>query len=175
MLGKTINSKGFDGSPFVTHDGKYLLFTSSRGSTDENTFFNHYIVPFNPEKYNKRALTLNNYLENIGKAPVRFEVDNITTSGIEYGGSISLSSKEIYFTNAASDFSTRSITTSKFKDGSFTKPKEVIFGRRQYSGASDVQTTRNGDYLYFKMRGQIPNDSLRKDSNIWRSKRNGYV
>ena len=50
-LGEKINSNGYDGSPFVTHDGKYLIFTSSRGSTDENTFFNHYIVRFNPQLY----------------------------------------------------------------------------------------------------------------------------
>ncbi len=59
-LGEDLNSDGYDGSPFVTHDGKYLIFTSSRGSTDENTFFNHYIISFNPEKYNSTALTLNN-------------------------------------------------------------------------------------------------------------------
>lgn len=50
-LGKEINSEGYDGSPFVTNDGKYLIFTSSRGSTDQNTYFNHYIIPFNPNKF----------------------------------------------------------------------------------------------------------------------------
>lgn len=50
-LGKEINSEGYDGSPFVTENGKYLIFTSSRGSTNENIFFNHYIVKFNLEKY----------------------------------------------------------------------------------------------------------------------------
>jgi Tol biopolymer transport system component len=50
-LGKKINSEGYDGSPFITHDDKYLIFTSSRGSTDENTFFNHYIVRFNVEDW----------------------------------------------------------------------------------------------------------------------------
>ena len=53
-LGKDINSEGYDGSPFVTHDGKYLIFTSSRGSTDENTFFNHYIISFKPEKFESK-------------------------------------------------------------------------------------------------------------------------
>lgn len=50
-MGKNINSEGYDGSPYVTEDGKFLIFTSSRGSTDENTFFNHYIVRFSKEKY----------------------------------------------------------------------------------------------------------------------------
>lgn len=50
-LGEHINSEGYDGSPFVTQDGKYLIFTSSRGSNDENTFFNHYIIPFNPKDF----------------------------------------------------------------------------------------------------------------------------
>lgn len=50
-LGKEINSNGYDGSPFVTDDGKFLIFTSSRGSTDDKTYFNHYIVKFNIEKY----------------------------------------------------------------------------------------------------------------------------
>ena len=50
-LGEDINSKGYDGSPFVTQDGEFLIFTSSRGSTDENTYFNHYIIGFNANKY----------------------------------------------------------------------------------------------------------------------------
>lgn len=50
-LGADINSDGYDGSPFVTQDGKYLIFTSSRGSTDENIFFNHYMIPFDFKKY----------------------------------------------------------------------------------------------------------------------------
>lgn len=50
-LGEQINSIGYDGSPFVTFDGNYLIFTSSRGSTDTNTFFNHYIISFNPDLY----------------------------------------------------------------------------------------------------------------------------
>ena len=50
-MGADINSEGYDGSPFVTQDGNYLIFTSSRGSTDENTFFNHYIVRFDENKY----------------------------------------------------------------------------------------------------------------------------
>jgi|GEM_PF-3545485 len=170
-LGDNINSEGYDGSPFVTESGNYLIFTSSRGSTDENTFFNHYIVRFNPEKYNDTTVSFENYLSNIGKTPVRFEVDNITTPSIEYGGSMSLSTKEIYFTKAASDFSSRSIMLSEFKNGLFTKPKEVIIGGKRYSGASDVQVSKNGYDLYFKMRGHVVNDSLRKDGNIWTSKR----
>lgn len=52
-MGREINSAGFDGSPFVTQDGKFLIFTSSRGSTKENPFFNHYIVRFNLEQYHQ--------------------------------------------------------------------------------------------------------------------------
>jgi hypothetical protein len=172
-LGKNLNSDGYDGSPFVTHDGKYLIFTSSRGSTDENTFFNHYIISFNPENYNDTALTLTNYLENIGKSPQRFEVDNITTSGIEYGGSLSLKTNEIVFTRTAHDFSSRSMMISSFKDGKFSLPQKMKIGNTPYNGASDVQLSKDGEYLYFKMRGHIPNDSLRNDGNIWRGKRVG--
>lgn len=60
-LGKNINSNGYDGSPFVTKDSKYLIFTSSRGSSDDKTFFNHYIVPFNPDSYKEASQTLDNY------------------------------------------------------------------------------------------------------------------
>ena len=52
-LGEDINSEGYDGSPFVTADGDFLIFTSSRGSTDENTFFNHYIVKLDIDRYKK--------------------------------------------------------------------------------------------------------------------------
>lgn len=57
-MGSEINSEGYDGSPFVTEDHKYLLFTSSRGSTDENTFFNHYIVRFDANKYKSKNETI---------------------------------------------------------------------------------------------------------------------
>jgi len=50
-LGMSINSAGYDGSPFVTQDGKYLVFTSSRNSPGENGFFNHYIVRFDASSY----------------------------------------------------------------------------------------------------------------------------
>jgi hypothetical protein len=53
-MGGEINSKGYDGSPFVTQDGKYLIFTSSRGSTDDNTFFNHYIVRLDLNKFKSK-------------------------------------------------------------------------------------------------------------------------
>jgi Tol biopolymer transport system component len=56
-LGEDINSEGYDGSPCVTIDGKYLIFTSSRGSIEENTFFNHYIVRFQLERYQRQAFS----------------------------------------------------------------------------------------------------------------------
>ena len=54
-LGEQVNSEGYDGSPFVTEDGKYLIFTSSRGSTDDKIYFNHYIVKFSPEKWKSKS------------------------------------------------------------------------------------------------------------------------
>lgn len=50
-LGAKINSIGYDGSPYVTEDGKYLIFTSSRNSPNNNSFFNHYIIPFDIEEF----------------------------------------------------------------------------------------------------------------------------
>ncbi len=50
-LGPDINSEGYDGSPYVTEDGKYLIFTSSRNSPGANSYFNHYIVKFDTETY----------------------------------------------------------------------------------------------------------------------------
>lgn len=46
-----INSPGYDGSPFVSHNGRYLIFTSSRNSSNHNSHFNHYIVRFNMDDY----------------------------------------------------------------------------------------------------------------------------
>ena len=57
-MGSEINSEGYDGSPFVNQDGKYLIYTSSRGSTDDNTFFNHYIVRFDANKYKSKNETI---------------------------------------------------------------------------------------------------------------------
>jgi WD40-like Beta Propeller Repeat len=47
-LGPTINSSGFDGSPFVTPDDRFLIFTSSRPTdgSGEPDFFNVYYVSF---------------------------------------------------------------------------------------------------------------------------------
>lgn len=51
-MGAKINSDGYDGSPVVTADGKFLVFTSSRASLGQNiTFFNHYIVRFNADDW----------------------------------------------------------------------------------------------------------------------------
>ncbi len=169
-LGKDVNSDGYDGSPFVTQDGKYLIFTSSRGSTDENTFFNHYIMAFQPEKYEAVSLELNNYLSNVGKTPTRFELENITTNEVEYGGSFSLENEAFYYTTATPDFSARQIMVSQFKEGVFQAPVKVSFGGTNFTDASDVQIAPNSDYLYFKMRGNVAEDSLRGDDNIWRSK-----
>lgn len=118
---------------------------------------------------------LSNYLSTIGKTPIKFEVGNITTSGIEYGGSLSLLKEEIYYTKASSDFSTRNILVSKFNKDSFGSPKEVEFGGVIFNNASDVRISENGNTVYFKMRGNILNDSVRRDGNIWKSKRVGGV
>ncbi|RDY57742.1 TolB family protein [Flagellimonas nanhaiensis] len=169
-LGDKINSDGYDGSPFVTQDGKYLIFTSSRDSTDDDTFFNHYIVPFDSGKFKDTSLRLENYLVNVGVTPIRLEVDNLTTSGVEYGGSLSMKNGEIFYTRATEDFSERQITRSRFVNGIFSEPERVKIGGEYYTDASDVQITENGDYLYFKMRGNVPDDVSRRDGNIWRSK-----
>ena len=50
-LGSNINSAGYDGSPYVTDDGRFLLFTSSRNSPGNNSFFNTYIVRFDKTNY----------------------------------------------------------------------------------------------------------------------------
>lgn len=51
-LGANINSDGYDGSPYVSPDGKYLVFTSSRASVGkESTYFNHYIMEFDTNAY----------------------------------------------------------------------------------------------------------------------------
>jgi hypothetical protein len=53
-MGESINSEGYDGSPFVTKDGHHLIFTSSRGSRDEAVYFNHYIVDFDKKYWMNR-------------------------------------------------------------------------------------------------------------------------
>ena len=76
--------------------GRQLTINSVEGNIEEIDELRELIGKEfeNPEKYNDTALSFDNYLSNIGKSPVRFEVDNITTSGVEYGGSLSLSTKE---------------------------------------------------------------------------------
>lgn len=52
-LGRQVNSHGYDGSPYVTADDQYLIFTSSRHpeNKDEEEFFNIFYVSFNLEMY----------------------------------------------------------------------------------------------------------------------------
>ncbi|RYC51772.1 PD40 domain-containing protein [Flagellimonas olearia] len=165
-LGADINSEGYDGSPFVTQDEKYLIFTSSRGNSDENIFFNHYIVSFDLNKF----LEKENSTPHSGTVPVRFQVGAVTTENVEYGGSISSNNDAIYYTKASSDFRERQITVSKIEDGIFLKPESVVIGGKVYTDASDAQISEDGAYLYFKMKGGVPKDLHRKDGNIWRSK-----
>ncbi|MCG6928603.1 MAG: hypothetical protein LJF30_25265 [Acidobacteria bacterium] len=49
-LGPEINSVGFDGSPWVTPDDRFLIFTSSRptDASGEQDFFNVYYVSIDP-------------------------------------------------------------------------------------------------------------------------------
>jgi len=59
-LGKEINSHSYDGSPYITADDKYLIFTSGRHpeKTKEEELFNVFYVSFDIEKY--RTLIDNN-------------------------------------------------------------------------------------------------------------------
>lgn len=51
-LGPHINSGGQDFSPYVSEDGQYLIFTSSRNSFHSlRPSFNYYIVKFNLQSY----------------------------------------------------------------------------------------------------------------------------
>ena len=56
-LGKKINSHSYDGSPYVTADDEYLIFTSGRHpeKANEEELFNVFYVKFDIEKY-KRML-----------------------------------------------------------------------------------------------------------------------
>lgn len=55
-LGPRVNSAGYDGSPFVTPDGKHLIFTSSRDAEDPNRLtFNHYIMALDLEQLRQQA------------------------------------------------------------------------------------------------------------------------
>jgi Tol biopolymer transport system component len=52
-LGDSINSHGYDGSPYVTADDQYLIFTSSRHPElpNEEELFNVFYVEFDMGKY----------------------------------------------------------------------------------------------------------------------------
>lgn len=52
-LGKEINSHSYDGSPYVTADDKYLIFTSGRHpeEANEEELFNVFYVSFDLERY----------------------------------------------------------------------------------------------------------------------------
>lgn len=57
-LGKEINSFGYDGSPYVTTDDQYLIFTSSRHpeKDGEHEYFNLFYVNFNLEMYKSKSV-----------------------------------------------------------------------------------------------------------------------
>ena len=59
-LGKEINSHGYDGSAYVTVKDQFLIFTSSRHPEDENEqeLFNVFYIPFDLEKYRKKARSI---------------------------------------------------------------------------------------------------------------------
>lgn len=111
---------------------------------------------------------LEQYFSSISKTPIKFEKGNVSTSEIEYNSSFSPVGASFYFSMAAKDFSSRSIMVSEFSNDRFMTPKRVSIGGQFYD-ASDVQITKDGQTLYFKMRGNISTDSSRRDGNIWRS------
>lgn len=115
---------------------------------------------------------LEEQLQEVTKAPIRFEPDLISTEGIEYNTSVSNAFPELYFSMAAPDFSYRNIMMSRFENRRFTQPEKVQVGGEIYD-ASDVHISANGDFLYFKMRGQIDGQPERRDGNIFRSPRIG--
>ncbi len=55
-LGKGINSFGYDGSPYVTTDDQFLIFTSSRHpeKEGEHEYFNLFYVNFNLDLYRSK-------------------------------------------------------------------------------------------------------------------------
>ncbi len=57
-LGKDINSFGYDGSPYVTVDDEYLIFTSSRHPEidDQQEYFNLFYVDFNLDFYKANSI-----------------------------------------------------------------------------------------------------------------------
>lgn len=112
---------------------------------------------------------LDSQLKNITKTPVKFENGTISTVGIEYNSSFSKTHSEFYFSMAAPDFSFRNIMVSKFNNGQFKTPEKVKIGGVVYN-ASDVQISRDGQNLIFKMPGNL-RDTTRTDNNIWKSKR----
>jgi hypothetical protein len=165
-MGPELNSSGYDGSPFVTDNGRYLIFTSSRNSPEEKPFFNHYIVPFSADKFRKQALKKSQRYALVGKTPQRFEPEVISTPSVEYGGSFAPNDANFYFSTATADFSKRTIMKSQFTNGKFDATQAVEMGGRVYD-ASDVQINTEANALFFKMYGQVAYDSTRTDGNIF--------
>lgn len=56
-MGEKVNSHGYDGSPYVTANDEYLIFTSSRHpeKPEEQEYFNLFYVNFNLSDYQSRA------------------------------------------------------------------------------------------------------------------------
>lgn len=150
-MGQGINSAGIDGSPFVSRDGRWLYFTSNREGDDPEKFDNSlglYRLPFGPQ-------------------PVIQD-----TSSIDYGGSLSPDSTELFYTNASEGFKKRQLMRAKIKDGQVVARDTLLLGGEVFEG-SDIQVSPSGNTLLFKTRKNFGSLTGRTDGNIYWSQKTG--
>jgi Tol biopolymer transport system component len=87
-------------------------------------------------------------------------------SAIEYGSSLSADGSVLYYTEAASDFSSERIMLATLKNGQVIEQEPVLFAGESIS-ASEAQLSPDGLKLYFSTRNNFGRLEGRKDSNLY--------
>ncbi|MEQ8908141.1 MAG: hypothetical protein RIC95_03035 [Vicingaceae bacterium] len=108
---------------------------------------------------------LGSYLKSLdfSNGAVKLEPNLISTGAIEYNTSFNVHTETLYYTISSADWSVSNVMQSQFKNGKFSNPKKVLFGKQLHNSA-DVHIQKNGKYIYF----------VGEDDNIWRSKKNNH-
>ncbi|WP_100641658.1 PD40 domain-containing protein [Alteromonas facilis] len=87
---------------------------------------------------------------------------------VDYGSSISPDGSTMYFTRAASDFSSRQLMVARLDDGKVVDVQPLLLGGKSIKGG-DVQISPDGQTLTFCAELAIDRDAERKDRDLYYS------
>jgi len=169
-MGEGINTSAYDWVPYVTPDGKYFFFNSTRsGSWDIYWVDAKIIEDLKPK--DEFPVLKGSYLgqKQPGKIPVKFPFDYMPQGyKLHSAPAFMPGGKEVYF--SAMDFSIRfseKIFFMKIIDGTWTSPQVAPFSGNKFDGSPSI--SRDGRYLFYSSARKPDGEGMTEtgERNIW--------